>query len=54
MPDAHVPRLIEHSLLGQDAIRCDEILDKSRIDRATGCRGGLGGSGTPFDPWGES
>jgi len=40
------------TLLGQDAICRDEVFDKRRIDRPSGCRG-LGGSGMPCDPWNE-
>ena len=32
MPDAHMPGLVEHSLLGQDAIGRDEVFDENWSD----------------------
>ena len=38
MADADMPIGVEHALVGEDAVRSDQILDQSRVERAA--RGG--------------
>ena len=39
MADRHMAVAVEHALVGEDAVRRDEVLDRGGVDRAAGLRG---------------